>query len=230
MCKSPARSLRGPARCDEHFFGKRRIPACVECGASRTDDQPRRRSPGLCVNCASSCRVCGGPRSQLARGRNRLCDDHLREAHRKARKCKARKACQLCGAESDGKNGLAMCADCRSICRNCGAKSMNGRCRMCHAEGQRQRYRVQNGLPLAIRLVGECEECGSEFGPADNHRTVTIIRRYCSTPCRDRAHCRRRRALRKKVRVERYAAAEVFARDGWVCSCVTRRSTGRRFA
>jgi 5-methylcytosine-specific restriction endonuclease McrA len=46
---------------------------------------------------------------------------------------------------------------------------------------------------------------------------VTIIRRYCSTPCRDRAHCRRRRALRKKVRVERYAAAEVFARDGWVC-------------
>lgn len=214
MCERPARGLRGPARCEEHFSAKRRIPDCVECGANRTDDAPRRRAPGLCVDCASTCRVCGGPRSQLAAGRNRLCDEHLRETQRKARK---RKPCRFCGAESDGKNGWAMCADCRACCRRCGAKSSDGRCRICKADYNRKRYRVQMGIPLDARSGGECEECGSDFGPAENHRTVTVIRRYCSDACRNRAKCRRRRVARAGGLVEKYAAADVFRRDGWQC-------------
>jgi 5-methylcytosine-specific restriction endonuclease McrA len=90
-------------------------------------------------------------------------------------------------------------------------------CKPCEAERLKKAYRVANGIDLGAGPAAECEECGGELNAADNHRTVTMIRRYCSAGCRYRAKCRRRRVQRAGRPVERYAAVEVFERDGWAC-------------
>jgi len=213
FCDAPALGSRGPARCAEHRWRHEALRSCKECGVERSEDDFRTRT-GLCGRCYSSCRICGEPRGR-SDARARLCDAHAQEAWRLKR---PKKLCALCGSQSDGKLGPARCADCRGICGKCGdAFKPGGRCQRCRAEFQRLNYRRSNGIPVDAGPAESCRECGGELSAAANHRNVTMTRKYCSTACRNRSKCRRRRVQRAGRPFEHYAAADVFERDGWVC-------------
>lgn len=218
MCEKPARGVRGPARCEGHFRGNRRLGDCRACGADRSDEAATRQShSGLCVVCRSACKVCGKTRSTSRSARGlRLCDEHLREHERSKRK---RAACGVCGCPGDGKGRRALCAPCRSKCLKCGGQRTGRplRCNACVRAQAFVDYRKRNGIPLSARAEKHCRECGKGLVAADNHYVVSVVRNYCSDACRNRAKCRRRRVQRAGRPVERYAAVEVFERDRWVC-------------
>ena len=135
--------------------------------------------------------------------------------------------CGLCPADAERRRGLPRCADCRPlalqakrrVCPKCHVTHSSTRswCASCNAEDMRLRYRRSQGIDAEVSAGPSCDECGSDLVAAANHRTVTMIRRYCSSACCNRAKCRRRRVARAGLPVERYAAADVFQRDGWVC-------------
>lgn len=218
MCQKPARGVRGPARCEDHFSGNRRLAACRACGADRSGESTTRQSySGLCVVCRASCKVCDEPRSASRSRRGlRLCDQHLRQDERSKRK---RAVCSVCGALGDGKGGRALCASCRCKCLTCGGRRTGNplRCKACVRTKSLVHYRIRNGIALDAESRQHCRECGKGLIAADNHYVVSVIRSYCSDACRNRAKCRRRRVQRAGRPVERYAAADVFERDGWVC-------------
>lgn len=218
MCENPARGRRGVARCDAHFLGKRRIADCRDCGANRNEEIASRAShSGLCVACRGSCRVCGEPRSRSrSRAGKRLCDEHLREDERSRRKPAS---CSVCGGVCDGSGGRALCAPCRSTCLTCGGTRTGKplRCNDCVRRKMFASYREAHGIDLQAEGSSSCRECGERLAPAENHHVIAVSRNYCSDACRNRAKCRRRRVARKGLPVERYAASDVFERDGWVC-------------
>jgi hypothetical protein len=134
--------------------------------------------------------------------------------------------CDLCGEPAERKPGRRRCAACRPVskakersCTVCGLTHVSDRswCSACHAESLRLRYRRVNGIALDAGPASCCRECGGELLAADNHRKVTMIRQYCSAACRYRAKCRRRRVTRAGLPTDRYAAVDIFERDGWVC-------------
>jgi hypothetical protein len=134
--------------------------------------------------------------------------------------------CEVCLGPAERRQGRPRCSACRPIrtpvhriCTTCNVEhvSHKARCAACTAEYLRLAYRRANGIALDAGPAACCEECGGRLDSASNHRKVTMIRRYCSSACRYRAKCRRRRVARAGLPVERYAAAEVFARDEWTC-------------
>lgn len=188
---------------------------CRACGGSRSGEIRTGQShAGLCSTCFASCRVCGGERSAFSRGRYRLCDDHFREH---ARACRPRPRCTSCGDWTDGKPGRSLCAGCRSQCNRCGEVKQGGACQPCLRDRARVAYRVGHGIVVDAQPTVSCRECSAVLVSAANHGVVSVARQYCSDTCRYRAKCRRRRVLRAGSEVERYAAADVFERDGWVC-------------
>jgi hypothetical protein len=134
--------------------------------------------------------------------------------------------CDLCGEPAERKPGRRRCAACRPVlnakersCTQCGVTHVSHRpwCADCQAEWVRLYYRKVNGISLSAGPASSCLECGGELLPADNHRKVTMIRQYCSSVCRNRAKCRRRRVTRAGLPTDRYAAADIFKRDEWTC-------------
>lgn len=207
---------------------KRKRLVCGSCGAAAASG----RGPALCAECRLLCMICGGQRElhfRLCRQCKPEYDRRERERNANAQRERNRRRsrCKNC-RELGAFNGY--CDKCRGLCKQCFERPMEqvSYCKPCKAEQTKLRYRVKNGIDSKAVGRSICLECHEPTKPAENHKSISVIIKFCSSTCRNRYKCRRRRAARIEAGHQDYSRIDILNRDGWTCGICNKRIDRRR--